>query len=404
MGTVFGFIKDYLFDHNMRLNQLTKYIPFAFFLLLACKQKGQNKNSLVATAAGSVLNEPTFTFKSLSDAEKARLHDEAEAAYHKILGPSFNGAIIVAKNGVIVFEDYKGYTNLRTKTPITSSTPFHLASVSKTFTGTTVMKLWEQGRLSLEDSLQKYFPALPYHGITVRMLLDHRSGLPNYLYFLDTGWNKKVKATNEDVLNFMIANKPKPYNSPNRSFHYCNTNYVLLAMIIEKVTGTPYPQYMKDSVFTPLGMKNTFVFSAKDTLNYVPTYIGNTPYAMDHLDCTYGDKNIYSTVQDMFLWDKALYENTFVNANTLATALQPESNERRSMHNYGLGWRLFINGKDTIVYHNGKWHGTNTAFTRLVQDTATIIVLGNKYNRNIYSSKKIASIFTGRTDDNKLEE
>ena len=92
-------------------------------------------------------------------------------------------------------------------------------------------------------------------------------------------------------------------------------------------------------------------------------------------DCTYGDKNVYSTVRDLFAWDKALYQHTFLKKSTLDMAFKPTSNEHRSMHNYGLAWRLFISNGDTVVYHNGKWHGTNTSFIRLVQDTATIIVL-----------------------------
>jgi hypothetical protein len=125
---------------------------------------------------------------------------------------------------------------------------------------------------------------------------------------------------------------------------------------------------------------------------------------MDHLDCTYGDKNIYSTVRDLFLWDKALYEHTFLKASTLDMAFTPQSNERRSMHNYGLAWHLYFNKGDTVVYHNGKWHGSNTVFTRLVQNTATIIVLGNKSNNNIYRTKDMSYIFTGRIDTIKLEQ
>lgn len=374
-----------------------------FFLLgffTACSQAGSNEKENASGASP----ESDFHFAGLSAAQKEYYRGRVEAAYHSILGPLFNGSILVAKNGEIVFEDYRGYSDFRTKEPVTANTPFHLASVSKTFTGTTVLKLWEQGRISLDDTLQHFFPELPYHGITVRMLLCHRSGLPNYLYFFDSCWNKKVKATNVDVLNFMVAHKPRMDNAPGRNFHYCNTNYVLLAMIIEKLTGINYPQYMKDSVFMPLGMTHSFVFSIKDTSQYVPTYIGNRPYPMDHLDCTYGDKNIYSTVQDMYLWDKALYEHRFVKQVTLDSAFTPQSNERRSMHNYGLGWRLFTNNTDTIIYHNGKWHGTNTSFTRLVKDTAVIIVLGNRYNRNIYQSKRMANIFTGGTDETKLEE
>jgi CubicO group peptidase (beta-lactamase class C family) len=385
----------------MKLACFPLYTLLLCIVLPACNEPASSKQ---ATVAGNSLLTGDFSFDPLSDKQIARYKNQIAAAVPGILGNNFSGGILVAKNGVVLYEDYKGYVNLRTKEPVTANTPFHLASISKTFTGTTVLKLWEQGRLSLEDSVQHYFPAFPYHGITIRMLLSHRSGLPNYLHFLDTGWNKKVKATNEDVLNFMITRQPRRSNLPDRGFQYCNTNYVLLAMIVEKITGMAYPQYMKDSVFTPLGMTHSFVFSARDTSQYVPTYIGNTPYAMDHLDCTYGDKNIYSTVQDMLLWDKALYQHRFVTAATLDSAFLPNSHEHRSMHNYGLGWRLFINNGDTIVYHNGKWHGSNTSFTRLVQDTATIIVIGNKLNRGNYHAKKLGDIFSGKHDDNKLEE
>jgi CubicO group peptidase (beta-lactamase class C family) len=388
----------------MRPIKLTLYILLSSLCLAACSQSASSKKNKTTTGSSSTSTEKDFTFNPLSPAQIEQYKNEISYAYQKILGSNFNGAILVAKNGIVLFEDYKGYINFRTKEPVSPSTPFHLASISKTFTGMAIMHLWEQGRLSLEDSLQKFFPQLPYRGITVRMLLSHRSGLPNYLYFLDSCWDKKKKATNEDVLQFMITHKPRPNNLPNRGFHYCNTNYMLLAMIIEKLSGQPYPQYMKDSVFTPLGMNHTFVFSIKDTSQYIPTFMGNRPYPMDHTDCTYGDKNIYSTVRDMLLWDKAMYEHTFVKAATLDTCYKPNSLERPSMHNYGLGWRLFYNKNDTIIYHNGKWHGSNTVFTRLVQDTATIIVLGNRFNRNIYSAKKMADIFTGKKDDTKLEE
>lgn len=344
---------------------------------------------------------------NMSPAVVKAYHDAIEAYYQKNLASrGFNGSILVAKDGVILFEAYRGFVNVPAKKDsITQYTPFHLASISKTFTGTTVLKLWEQGRISLYDSLQKFFPQFPYHGITVKTLLDHRSGLPNYLHFLDKGWDRKKKATNQDVLDYMIANKPAVSNLPNRHFQYCNTNYVLLALIIEKVTGTPYPQYMRDSVFTPLGLTSTFVFSAADTAKYVPTYsAGNRPYPMDHCDITYGDKNIYSTVRDMLLWDKALYEHRFVSQSTLDSAFTPTSNERKSMHNYGMGWRLFYDKGDTIVYHNGKWHGSNTAFTRLVQHKATIIALGNKINGNIYQVKNMSFIFSGVVNENALEE
>ena len=221
---------------------------------------------------------------------------------------------------------------------------------------------------------------------------------------MDSIWNKKQKATNWDVVNFMIEHQPRPMALPDRGYHYCNTNYVLLALIVEIVTSQPFPQYMQDSVFTPLGMEDTYVFCIADTAKYIPTYSVTRPFPMDHLDCTYGDKNVYSTVRDLFQWDKALYEHTFVSKVTEDVAFLPYSNEHKTMHNYGLGWHLYFNDGDTLIYHNGKWHGSNTAFTRVVKDTATIIMLGNKLNNNIYRSREMEKIFTGKDDENQLEE
>jgi CubicO group peptidase (beta-lactamase class C family) len=372
------------------------------FIVNACSQSSGNNKRIAAPDPPAHTD---FAFRPLTDAEKENYTAEIKNYYNaKYASRGFNGSVLVAKNGEILFEDYRGIYNFKTKEPITDHTPFHLASISKTFTAMTVLKLWEEHRLSLDDTLQKYFPKLPYHGITIKMLLDHRSGLPNYLYFMDSIWNKKQKATNWDVVNFMIQHKPKAMTLPDKGYHYCNTNYLLLALIVENVTGKPFPQYMKDSVFTPLGLKDTYIFSIADTDKYVPTYSVTRPFPMDHLDCTYGDKNVYSTVRDLFAWDNALYQHTFVSAATEQMAFTPYSNEHKTMHNYGLGWHLYFNAGDTLIYHNGKWHGSNTAFTRVVQDTATIIMLGNKMNNTIYHSREMESIFTGREDKNKLEE
>ncbi|ANI90049.1 hypothetical protein A9P82_12600 [Arachidicoccus ginsenosidimutans] len=365
---------------------------------------GAKKNNKASAGTKLPVKGDSSIFKPLTPPEKQYYHDKAEAAYHKILGSHFNGEILVAKNGQIVYEDYHGVYDFRKKTPITPETPMHLASTSKTLTGMAILHLWEEHKLSLDDYIQKYFPAFPYQGITIKMLLSHRSGLPNYLDFMEKGFPRNRHATNQDVIDYMIANRPKPSNLPNRAFQYCNTNFVILASILEKVTKMPYPKFMKDSVFMPLGMTHTYVFSIKDTANYIPTYSGNRPFPMTNIDCTYGDKNIYSTVRDLLKWDRSLYMHTFIKASTLKMALVPQSLEHPSMHNYGLAWRTYVNHKtgDSIVYHNGYWHGSNNVFTRFVKDTATIILLGNKYNPNNYNAKKIGEIFTGIPDSNDL--
>jgi CubicO group peptidase (beta-lactamase class C family) len=302
---------------------------------------------------------------------------------------NFNGGVLVAKNGVVLFEKYKGRPDLRKPDSITANTPFHVASVSKTFMGIAILRLVQENRLSLNDSINSFFPDFPYPGITVQMLLNHRSGIPNYLYFMDkSDWDKKIYATNEDVLNIIYRDKPARSFPPDKRFSYSNTNFILLAMIIEKVTGQSYPDYMKEQLFTPLQMNNTYVFTLKDTLSAIPSFTaGGTYWNNDFLEGTYGDKNIYSTPQDILKFDQALYTNQVIRPTLLDSAFTPYSNERASIHNYGLGWRLQMlpNGKK-IIYHFGKWHGFNAAFARLTDEKVTIIILGNRFTRAVYNS------------------
>jgi CubicO group peptidase (beta-lactamase class C family) len=385
-----------------RKKYLNIFFIFCFGLLFtSCFSKDPKKSAKDPPAH---LHTVDTKFDSLSPAEASVYTTAIEQYYYEHLEKGFNGAILVAKNGRVLFEQYKGYANFITKDPITEHTPFHLASISKTFTGMAVLKLWEEGKIFLDDTLQKYLPQFPYYGITIRMLLSHRSGLPNYLYFMDSLWDKHKEMTNNDVLNAMIQHHPAIHSAPDKHFEYCNTNFMLLALIVEKITGQAFPDYMKQNLFAPLGMNDTYIFSIKDTANYIPTWSVSKPFPMDPYDCTYGDKNVYSTVRDLLAWDKALYLHTFLKKSTLDLAFTPTSNEHRSMHNYGLGWRLFISNGDTVVYHNGKWHGTNTSFIRLVQDTATIIVLGNKQNSNIYHAKEMEAIFRGNSEMDKLDE
>lgn len=349
-----------------------------------------------------------YNFRKLSPSER---NYYIKALYRKydtlLLRRGFNGGILIAKNGEVLLEEYHGYADMQTKDTIDTSTAFHIASVTKTFTGMAILKLWEENKLNLDDSIQAFFPEFPYHGITVRMLLNHRSGLPNYVYTMaaDKDWRKKL-ATNNDMLQFLIEKKPIWYGYPNRGFHYCNTNYALLALIIEKVTGQLYPEYMTNTIFTPLGMKNTFIFSIKDTANYHPSYQhNNAVFRLEPIDCIYGDKNIYSTPRDLFLWDKALYTNQFVRRETYEEATKPYSFEKPGTHNYGLGWRLItMPDSNKVVYHNGWWHGNNACFTRFPHDTATIIILGNKFNRNIYAGSKFGSVFNKKTGEQIQEE
>lgn len=360
-------------------------------LLTGCGASSSKKHTETTANISTVVN-------TLSKAEADRCRRIAEDFYDSSLKRTgFNGGMLVAKKGQIVFEQYNGFAHLKGKDSITANTPFHIASTTKTFTAMAVLKLAEEGKLNINDSLQKFFPGFPYEGMTVKILLNQRSGLPNYAYYLEKiKWDDNIKVTNEDVLQTLIEHKPDLQNGVNRRFNYSNTNFVLLALIIERVSGKSYGDYLQEVFFTPLQMTSTKVFTRNDSATVTPSYMWNgVQEAFTYLDVTYGDKNIYSTVKDLLKWDQALYGNKLFKQSTLDSAFQPYSFEKPGIHNYGLGWRMYtLANNNKIIYHNGWWHGNNSTFYRVLPDSLTIIILGNKFNRNIYRVKPLIEALT----------
>lgn len=364
----------------------------AFFF--SCQSSAKKTVSATSDSTGYVAPTPG----DISPADFNRYHDGIQEYYeNKLVNRGFNGGILVAKKGRIIFEDYHGFANLQTKDSLTPHSAFHLASISKTFTAMAILHLSEMGLLSIDDDVKKYFPEFPYDDVTVKLLLNHRSGLPNYTHFMENlGWNKKQYCSNKDVLDYLIKFKPIGTGRPNTHFSYCNTNYMLLALIIEKVSGQSYQDFLYQNFFKPLHMDDTYVFNmATDSAKAMPSYdYRGRLEAVTFLDANFGDKNIYSTPRDMLKWDQALYTNELFSKETLEKAFTPYSNEKPGVRNYGLGWRMniFPDGQK-VIYHNGWWHGNNTVFIRMIQDSVTIIVLGNKFNKLIYQSKDMADVF-----------
>ncbi|MBC7867727.1 MAG: beta-lactamase family protein, partial [Gloeobacteraceae cyanobacterium ES-bin-316] len=342
------------FFRNKSLSAFIVLLSFGLAGCNAAEKKDAGKNSS-ASKITYLLPEAT----AIGQAEKIRLQQACQLWYDTVLkNTSFNGGMLVAKNGQIIFEQYKGTESLRTKDSITDLTPFHIASVSKTFTAMAVLKLVEAGKLHLEDEFVKYFPAFNYPGIRIQSLLSHRSGLPNYLYFMeDLGWNDTINIKNEHILEYLITRKAELKNiaTPNSRFNYCNTNYALLALLIEKISGVSYAQFLQQNFFTPLQMTQTFVFTEQESKRATPNYDWRgQAIPNNYLDYVYGDKNIYSTPRDLLIWHRALSTNLIFKPETLLAAYEPYSNERPGVKNYGLGWRMNIypNGKK-VIFHNG---------------------------------------------------
>ena len=365
-------------------------------IFACCGQSGQQQAAAGPKPVNDSLS-PSPVTNTLTKAEFNHYASTSRHFFDSLFMRGFNGTVLVAKDGQVIYERYSGFKNVRQKKDsINARTPFHLASVSKTFTGMAVLKLWEEGKLDIHDEVSKYLAGFPA-GVTIKNLLSQRSGLSNYVHFMDqSGWDKKKFLTNADLLQYIVNNKEKVQRvMPGRHFEYSNTNYAMLALIIEKVSGQSYAEYMSKTFFGPLKMEDTYVFSLSDTSRSMKSYkITGRPYPLEFLDVVYGDKNIYSTTHDLMKWDIALRSGILFKKTTLDSAYTPYSLEKPGKRNYGLGWRMLCipNGKK-LIYHNGWWHGNRTVFLRMPEEGATIITLCNNDNKKVYASKQLCDLF-----------
>ena len=206
----------------------------------------------------------------------------------------------------------------------------------------------------------------------------------------------KQTLTNQDMANLLAEKNIQLEFPTNKRFAYCNTNYALLALIIEKVSGVSYAQAMQEMIFKPLGMTHTYVFDyEKDRETAMPSYKGNNiRLAYDYLDAVYGDKNIYSTPRDLLKFDLARNAPTFLSEKLRNQIFKGYSYESKGTKNYGLGTRMIEwEGGQKFFFHNGWWHGNTSSYISLVKENVTIIALSNKFTRNTYAVRKLAPIF-----------
>lgn len=302
---------------------------------------------------------------------------------------AFNGNVLVAKQGEIIYQNSFGWADYLLKDSLRLDSKFELASVSKPITAVGILQLIENDQLRLDQTVNEFYPDFPYPDITVEQLLTHRSGLPNYVYFAETVWpDRKKGMSNQDVMGLLAEHKPNRYGSPNGRFHYNNSNYMVLAAILEKVTGQDFSVYMQEHVFQPAGMKNTAVLS-RATYEKIPTHVighdkvWRRSVVQNYLDGPVGDKGTYSTVQDLYLFDRALREGRLVNRALLDSAYIGRSDARRQLFNYGYGWRTFHPEDNPIVYHTGWWHGFKSLYVRDLKQDITIVLLTNMANGSL---------------------
>jgi len=308
----------------------------------------------------------------------------------------FNGNVLIAEKGKVIFEKSFGLANEQTKQKLDLETVFELASVSKQFTAMGIVQLRKENKLSYSDKLSKYIPELDsYKGITIHDLLVHTSGLPDYMELANIHWNKANIATNIDMINLFKKFKPEKEFEPGEKWSYSNTGYMLLATIIERVSGKSFGRYLKEKIFAPLNMHNTVVyrrwFQPKEIYNYAQGYIYSDSLQRKILPCEYGaeiesvyldgivgDGMVNSNVYDLLKWDRALYKNNFINKDDRKIIFSSYKLKDNTETKYGYGWKT-ANSKvyGRTVSHGGGWAGYTTYIERHLDNDKTIIILQN---------------------------
>lgn len=376
-------------------------ILFSLLVLSSCGNDNKTKTTATPTVEDTLPKmKPLGPEKKISQAYKNSVIGRINHFYYKNWpNNSMNGSFLVARNGQIIFEKYNGYANKNEGTKITAETSVQIASVSKVLTATAVLKLVNAGKIDLDQKVNTILKTFPYEDCTIRMLLSHRTGMRNYAYFTDhdkSVWDRHNQLTNKDILDLLATKNIGLESKTGTRFSYCNTNYAMLALIIEKITGLSYKEAMSEMIFKPLGMTHTYVFDDdKDKKKIVPSYKGSgVEIGFDYLDNVYGDKNIFSTVRDLLKFDRARQSPDFLKPELLKQVYTGYSNERKGTKNYGLGIRM-INWEtgQNYYFHNGWWHGNTSSYITLIKEHVTIIALSNKMTRNTYAVRKLAPIF-----------
>ena len=312
----------------------------------------------------------------------------------------FNGHIVVAKKGKIIFDTTSGYANIRRKIRLEKNSVMQMASITKPITATVILELLEEGKLSLNDTITKYLTELPknYDKITIHQLLSHRSGLSPYPYYCHEMIDDKQRLIyNDTVLCVIDFHNPKPYYSPGQKYNYCNTNYMLLASIIEKIEEKNFADVIEKRIVEKCGMKNSFVFNMKKTKIPTNLTLGHThtnkTFNLDYLDGVVGDKGFFSNAKDMLQFDRMLSNGKIINDSIMNLAFTAH-NKMRNNKSYGLGWRIKMHSKlGKIIYHTGWWHGNRSIYIKIPENEYTVIILSNALQGSSYNMNNLLEQF-----------
>lgn len=308
----------------------------------------------------------------------------------------FNGSVLIAEKGKVILEKGYGYRNEQTKELNNAQTIFELASCSKQFTATAIVLLKREGKLHYEDPISKYLPELHFWDkVTIADLLRHTSGLPEFLADMDNNQDSTKIATNADVIRFYAQRKDTLRSAPGSRHRYCNTNYVLLASIVERVSGKPFAGFLQQRIFKPLHMDHTFIYNRRQqprAIKNIATGYGwargtfrkissdqreSGDYFVRTVDGVIGTAKVNSTVADIYKWITALKSNTFLTKSEFEemTAVTQTSSGKDIAYGFGV---MLSKGENRFSFgHNGSWDGFATLIFHNMLKDRTVIILQN---------------------------
>ena len=324
----------------------------------------------------------------------------------------FNGAWLYAEKGEIISKGALGFGNPENTLPITEDTIFQLASVSKTFTAAAVMLMVREGKLGLEDKITMYFPELTaYEGVTVRHLLNHTSGIPDYFddgdWFVKIWKEEKRVPGNDEILRFLCETEAKPYFAPGEGLHYSNTGFNLLALLVERLSGIPYEEFLQKNIFEPAGMTSTRCCHIRRDGVTFENYARATVFDDDKcvadidsdevgevvaFDGLNGDDYVYTNIFDMLRWDRALRGGKVLTPEEQKLMYTPGklNNGEDAVYDeddglgYGFGWAVgHDEERGLVVSHSGGMPGVATWFERFIDADRVLVILSCRDYRDV---------------------
>ncbi|MFY9224717.1 MAG: serine hydrolase domain-containing protein [Blastocatellia bacterium] len=377
-----------------------------FILLFINCTNPQLIDNKTTTAKTTLTNEA-----ALDDKELLKITLKIDKLLAKTVKENEPGlAILVAKDSRVIYRKGYGLANLENETLIKGDTIFYTASVSKQFTAMAIMMLAEAGKLSYDDPLTKFFPKFPDYAkrITVKHLLYHTSGLPDYIEVFKDKENitDSVAVTKKAIE--ILAKQKEPDFEAGTKHEYSNSGYLVLAGIVEQASGQSFPEFVKEKIFQPLEMKESFVVTTSRDLpeklsrgyklknsNYKDVEFGK-----NSLDLCYGDGGILTNIQDMYKWDQALYTDKLVKVDTLKLAFSPgtldngEKIDYSDGWGYGFGWAIGDIVGQELITHSGSWYGWATVIARVPSKNLSVVIFANTDEIDVSdSSLKIAKMF-----------